>query len=120
MTRGEDIRSLKSLSESSSKRFFWDRCWYEHECATLVPEIAAGVRQLVVDPDCSVEDLMRHIPGPDFPTAGFVVGREGIEKMYKEGRGRIVMRARVVKEALRGGKEQLVVTGCRMLRTRRR
>ena len=75
-----------------------------------LPEIAAGVRQLVVDPDCSVEDLMRHIPGPDFPTAGFVVGREGIEKMYKEGRGRIVMRARVVKEALRGGKEQLVVT----------
>ena len=73
-------------------------------------EIAAGVRQLVVDPDCTVEDLMRHIPGPDFPTAGFVVGREGIEKMYREGRGRIIMRARVVKEALRGGKEQLVVT----------
>ena len=46
-----------------------------------LPEIAAGVRQLVVDPDCSVEDLMRHIPGPDFPTAGFVLGREGIEKM---------------------------------------
>lgn len=73
-------------------------------------EIAAGVRQLVVDPDCTVDDLMRHIPGPDFPTAGFVVGREGIEKMYREGRGRIIMRARVVKETLRGGKEQLVVT----------
>lgn len=73
-------------------------------------EVAAGVRQLVVDPDCTVDDLMRHIPGPDFPTAGFVVGREGIEKMYREGRGRIIMRARVVKEALRGGKEQLVVT----------
>lgn len=73
-------------------------------------EIAAGVRQLVVDPDCTVDDLMRHIPGPDFPTAGFVVGREGIEQMYREGRGRIIMRARVVKEALRGGKEQLVVT----------
>ena len=73
-------------------------------------EIAAGVRQLVVDPDCTVDDLMRHIPGPDFPTAGFVVGREGIEQMYREGRGRIIMRARVVKESLRGGKEQLVVT----------
>lgn len=72
-------------------------------------EVAAGVRQLVVDPDCSVDDLMRHIPGPDFPTGGFIVGREGIEKMYRDGRGRIVMRARVVKEALRGGKEQLVV-----------
>ncbi len=73
-------------------------------------EVAAGVRQLVVDPDCTVEDLMRHIPGPDFPTGGFVLGRDGIEDMYKEGRGRVVMRARLVKEALRGGKEQLVVT----------
>ncbi len=73
-------------------------------------EVAAGIRQLVVDPDCTVDDLMRHIPGPDFPTGGFVVGREGIEKMYRKGRGRVVMRARVVKEALRGGKEQLVVT----------
>jgi DNA gyrase subunit A len=73
-------------------------------------EVAAGIRQLVVDPDCTVDDLMRHVPGPDFPTGGFVVGREGIEQMYREGRGRVVMRARVVKESLRGGKEQLVVT----------
>jgi DNA gyrase subunit A len=73
-------------------------------------EVAAGVRQLVVDPDCTVDDLMRHIPGPDFPTGGFVVGSEGIAKMYREGRGRVVMRARVVKESLRGGKEQLIVT----------
>jgi len=73
-------------------------------------EVAKGVRQLVVDPDCSVEDLLRHVPGPDFPTGGFVVGREGIEAMYREGRGRIVMRGRIVKEALRGGKEQLVVS----------
>jgi len=73
-------------------------------------EVAAGVRQLVVDPECTVDDLMRHIPGPDFPTGGFVVGRDGIEQMYRAGRGRIVMRGRVVKESLRGGKEQLVVT----------
>ncbi|MDH3206537.1 MAG: DNA gyrase subunit A [Gemmatimonadota bacterium] len=73
-------------------------------------EVAAGVRQLVVDPDCTVEDLMRHIPGPDFPTGGFVVGHEGVEKMYREGRGRVIMRGRVVKESLRGGREQLVVT----------
>ena len=73
-------------------------------------EVAAAVRQLVVDPDCTVDDLMRHIPGPDFPTGAFVVGRAGIEKMYREGRGRVVMRARVIKESLRGGKEQLVVT----------
>jgi DNA gyrase subunit A len=73
-------------------------------------EVAAGVKQLAIDPECTVEDLMRHIPGPDFPTAGFVVGTEGIKEMYATGRGRIVMRARIVKEALRGGKEQLVVT----------
>jgi DNA gyrase subunit A len=73
-------------------------------------EVAAGVKQLVIDPDCTVEDLMRHIPGPDFPTGGYVVGRDGILDMYTKGRGRVVMRARVVKEALRGGKEQLVVT----------
>ncbi|MDH5589106.1 MAG: DNA gyrase subunit A [Gemmatimonadota bacterium] len=73
-------------------------------------EVAAAVRQLVVDPDCTVADLMRHVPGPDFPTGGFVVGREGIHDLYTTGKGRIIMRARVVKEALRGGKEQLVVT----------
>ncbi|MGE0160202.1 MAG: DNA gyrase subunit A [Gemmatimonadales bacterium] len=73
-------------------------------------EVAAGVRQLVVDPDCSVADLMRHVKGPDFPTGGFVVGSEGVEQMYREGRGRVIMRGRVVKEALRGGKEQLVVS----------
>ncbi|HKJ02682.1 MAG TPA: DNA gyrase subunit A, partial [Longimicrobiales bacterium] len=72
-------------------------------------EVAAGVKQLVIDPDCTVADLMRHIKGPDFPTAGFIVGRDGIKDMYENGRGRIIMRARVVKEALRGGKEQLVV-----------
>ena len=73
-------------------------------------EVAAGIKQLVIDPDCSVADLMRHIPGPDFPTGGFAVGRAGIKQMYETGRGRVVMRARVVKESLRGGKEQLVVT----------
>src|SRR5262245_17175683 len=73
-------------------------------------EIAAGVKQLAIDPDCKVKDLMRHVKGPDFPTAGFVVGRAGIREMYETGRGRLVMRARIVKEALRAGKEQLVVT----------
>ncbi len=73
-------------------------------------EVAAGIRQLAVDPDCSVDDLMRHVKGPDFPTGAFIVGEDGIANMYRKGRGRIVMRARIVKEALRGGKQQLVVT----------
>jgi len=73
-------------------------------------EVGEAVKILVNDPDCTVGDLMRAMPGPDFPTGGFVVGRDGIRDMYETGRGRVIMRARVVKEALRGGKEQLVVT----------
>jgi len=73
-------------------------------------EVAAAIRVLANDPDCTIDDLMRHVEGPDFPTGGFVIGTDGIEDMYREGRGRIVMRARIVKEALRGGKSQLVVT----------
>ena len=73
-------------------------------------EVAAAIRVLVEDPDCTVEDLLTHLPGPDFPTGGFIVGTDGIRSMYESGRGRIVMRAKVLKEALRGGREQLVVT----------
>ncbi|MBX6365953.1 MAG: DNA gyrase subunit A, partial [Gemmatimonadetes bacterium] len=83
--------------------------------ATNIPphnlrEVAAAVRHLVAHPDCTVDDLFRHLPGPDFPTGGFVLGVEGIHQAYRTGRGRIVMRARVQKETKRGGKEQLVVT----------
>ncbi len=73
-------------------------------------EVAAGVRALIEDPDIDVQGLMAHIPGPDFPTGGFIVGTEGIRSMYETGRGRLRVRGRIVKEALRGGKEQLVVT----------
>jgi DNA gyrase subunit A len=72
-------------------------------------EVAAAVRILVNDPECTVTDLMRVLPGPDFPTGGFLVGRDGIRDMYETGRGKMLVRARVVKEALRGGKEQLVI-----------
>jgi DNA gyrase subunit A len=83
--------------------------------ATNVPphnlrEVGAAVRHLVKHPDCTVDDLMVHVPGPDFPTGGFILGREGIRDAYRTGRGRMVMRAAIHKEALRGGKEQLVVT----------
>ncbi|MEX2531949.1 MAG: DNA gyrase subunit A [Gemmatimonadota bacterium] len=73
-------------------------------------EVAAAFRRLAEDPEITVDGLMEVIPGPDFPTGGFVVGEDGIADMYRTGRGRIVMRARTVKEALRGGKDQLVVT----------
>ena len=73
-------------------------------------EVAAALRALIEESDPTVDVLMKHLPGPDFPTGGFIIGRDGIRDMYETGRGRIVMRARIVKEALRGGKEQLVVT----------
>jgi DNA gyrase subunit A len=73
-------------------------------------EIAAAFRHLAAHPDCSVDELMEFVPGPDFPTGAFIVGDDGIKDMFRTGRGRIVMRARIVKEALRGGREQLVVT----------
>lgn len=73
-------------------------------------EIAAAIKLLAIDPDCTIDDLMRHVPGPDFPTGGFIVGRAPIHDMYHKGRGRVIMRARIVKEALRGGKSQLIVT----------
>ena len=73
-------------------------------------ELVAAIRKLTDDVEPTLEQLMEVVPGPDFPTGGFIVGREGIEQMYRTGRGRIVMRARVVREAVRGGKEQLVIT----------
>ena len=67
--------------------------------ATNIPphnltEVINGVFALMDDGDISVEGLMEHIPGPDFPTAGFINGRAGILEAYRTGRGRIYMRAR--------------------------
>ena len=72
-------------------------------------EVGEAVKILVNDPECTIGDLMRVLPGPDLPTGGFLVGLEGVRSMYETGRGRLIMRARVIKEALRGGKQQLVV-----------
>ena len=73
-------------------------------------EVAAALRALIEEPEPTLDSLMKHLPGPDFPTGGFVVGWDGIRQMYETGRGRMVMRARIVKEARRGGKQQFVVT----------
>ena len=73
-------------------------------------EVAAALHLLVAHPDCTTGDLMEKLPGPDFPTGGFIVGTQGIRSMYEAGRGRMTMRARMVAESLRGGQKQLVVT----------
>ncbi len=83
--------------------------------ATNIPphhlgETVDAVVQLIDKPDTNVEDLMKHVKGPDFPTGAIVVGRSGIRDAYRTGRGRIVMRARAHVEELRGGKSAIVVT----------
>ncbi len=83
--------------------------------ATNIPphhlgETIDAVVQLIEKPDASVEDLMTHVKGPDFPTGALIVGRSGIRDAYRTGRGRVVMRARAHIEELRGGKSAIVVT----------
>ncbi|HXN32486.1 MAG TPA: DNA gyrase subunit A, partial [Polyangiaceae bacterium] len=85
--------------------------------ATNIPphnlgEIVDATIHLLRAPDTSIDDLIRLVPGPDFPTAGLVFGRAGIEAAYRTGRGSIVMRARmnVERSPGRGEKEQIVVT----------
>ncbi len=83
--------------------------------ATNIPphnlgETVDAVVQLIDKPDANVDDLMKHVRGPDFPTGAIVVGRSGIRDAYRTGRGRVVMRARAHVEELRGGKSAIVVT----------
>jgi DNA gyrase subunit A len=83
--------------------------------ATNIPphnlsEIVGAIVQLIDKPDANVEDLMKHVKGPDFPTGAYIVGRSGIRDAYRTGRGRIVMRARAHIEELRGGKSAIIVS----------
>src|SRR5215213_9066056 len=83
--------------------------------ATNIPphnlgEVTAAIVQLIDNADSSVDDLMRHVKGPDFPTGAYIVGRSGIRDAYRTGRGRVVMRARAHIEELRGGKSAIIVT----------
>ncbi|HZC75298.1 MAG TPA: DNA gyrase subunit A, partial [Gaiellaceae bacterium] len=73
-------------------------------------ETIDAVVAMIDDPDVSVEGLMKHVKGPDFPTGAIVVGRSGIRDAYRTGRGRIVMRARAHVEELRGGRSAIVVS----------
>ncbi|HZP83483.1 MAG TPA: DNA gyrase subunit A [Chthonomonadaceae bacterium] len=61
-------------------------------------------------PDATPDDLMRYIPGPDFPTAGFILGTKGAKEAYRTGRGRVIMQAQLQIEPMDGGKNAIVVT----------
>lgn len=73
-------------------------------------EVVDAVLAMIDEPEISVDELARHVKGPDFPTGGIIVGRQGIREAYRSGRGRIIMRARAHIEELRGGKTAVVVT----------
>jgi DNA gyrase subunit A len=77
-----------------------------HNLAESIDAIVA----LIDDPNADVEKLSKHVKGPDFPTGATIVGRAGIKEAYRSGRGRIVMRARLHTEELRGGRTAIVVT----------
>jgi DNA gyrase subunit A len=72
-------------------------------------EVCAGIRALIDDPELAVEDLMRHVKGPDFPTGAFIYGLQGIKDAYRTGRGRVVIRARATIESGKGGKDAIIV-----------
>jgi DNA gyrase subunit A len=83
--------------------------------ATNVPphnlgEIVAGCLAVLDDPSLSLADLIKLIPGPDFPTAGLILGAQGIVSAYASGRGRIYIRARTSIEPIDKGREAIVVT----------
>ena len=82
--------------------------------ATNIPphnlsEVIKGCLALIDNPDLSIDELMTYIPGPDFPTAGLISGRQGIKDAYHTGRGRVYMRSRAEVEAEANGREKIVV-----------
>ncbi|MBW1721671.1 MAG: DNA gyrase subunit A [Deltaproteobacteria bacterium] len=83
--------------------------------ATNIPphnlsEVCEAVIHLIDDPRISTAELMRILPGPDFPTAGFILGRKGIREAYETGRGIIKVRARAFIEKVGHNRERIVVT----------
>jgi len=83
--------------------------------ATNIPphnlsEVVDALGMLIDNPEATVDELMKVIPGPDFPTRGYIYGRAGIREAYTTGRGIITLRAKAHVEKLRGGREAIIVT----------
>src|SRR6202142_1320070 len=83
--------------------------------ATNIPphnlrEVIGATIAYLEDPSIDIEGLMKHISGPDFPTGGIILGRQGIRDAYETGRGRVRLQARAHIEPLKQGKEAIVVT----------
>ncbi|WP_313508622.1 DNA topoisomerase IV subunit A [Enterococcus sp.] len=82
--------------------------------ATEIPthnlgEIIDGTIYLIDHPNATLDQLMRYIPGPDFPTGGILQGKEEIKKAYETGRGKVILRSKTRIEDIKGGKQQIVI-----------
>ncbi|QCJ42765.1 DNA topoisomerase IV subunit A [Bacillus sp. S3] len=73
-------------------------------------EVIDGVMMRMDQPDSSVDELMKVIKGPDFPTGGIIQGIDGIKKAYETGKGKIIVRGKADIEEVRGGRQQIVIT----------
>lgn len=73
-------------------------------------EVIDATIHLINNPEATLKDLMKFVQGPDFPTGGIVQGAKGLEKAYKTGRGRVVIRSKTEIEKMRGGREQIVIS----------
>lgn len=83
--------------------------------ATNIPphnlgEVVEAIRAMINNPEIDSEALMKYIKGPDFPTAGTILGRDGIKKAYKTGRGAVTLRGDAKIETLANGKQTLIIT----------
>ncbi|MCK3654318.1 DNA gyrase subunit A [Pasteurellaceae bacterium Macca] len=83
--------------------------------ATNIPphnlnEVLDGCLAYIDNDQITIEELMQHIPGPDFPTAAIINGRKGIEDAYRTGRGKVYVRAKASVETTEKGREQIIVT----------
>ena len=83
--------------------------------ATNIPphnlgETIAAARMLLDNPDATIDELMTVLPGPDFPTGGIIMGREGIKQAYETGRGHIPVRSKCEIKEMKNGKSQIIVS----------
>ena len=83
--------------------------------ATSIPphnlkEVIDAIVEIIDNPNATLDDIMNHIKGPDFPTGALIMGREAIKKAYETGRGKIIVRAKTEIEELPNGKSEIIVT----------
>jgi DNA gyrase subunit A len=73
-------------------------------------EIGLAIAAFIDNPEITVDELMKHVTGPDFPTGGIIFGRRGIREAYVTGRGKLIVRGKFVIETMKAGREQIVFT----------